>query len=109
MPSAVDPGHVSVGPGVNISTARTVSLTALALIPAVSGLTTASGAAEVAHACRTALVLAAASTASAAPIAYIELSRRRALDGSRGHGRSAAGPTAQSPASKPAVLAREES
>lgn len=106
---AVDPDHVSVGSGVNNAIARTASLTALALIPAVSGLTTAVGADEVGQACRTALVIAAACAASAAPIAYLGLSRRGPVDGNRGSGRSPAEAVTPSPTSTPAAVAWEDS
>ena len=74
--AAADPEHVSVASGVNNAVARTASLTALAVIPAVAGLSTAMGANEVTTAYRTGLVIAAGLAAAAAPIAAIGLSTR---------------------------------
>ena len=70
---AADADHVSVASGVNNAIARTASLTALAVIPVVAGLTTASGPQEVADACRTGLIIAAACAVIAAPIAFFGL------------------------------------
>ncbi|MGH8977827.1 MAG: MFS transporter, partial [Acidimicrobiia bacterium] len=70
---AVDPDHVSIGSGVNNAIARTASLAALAVIPAVSGLSTATDAAEVTDAFRIALVIAAVVAAAAAPLSFIGL------------------------------------
>jgi EmrB/QacA subfamily drug resistance transporter len=71
--SAADPDHVSVASGVNNAVARTASLGALAVVPVVSGLTGAVGAGDITHAFRIALVIAAALTASAAPVALAGL------------------------------------
>src|SRR5581483_8843317 len=49
---SVSADHVSVGSGINNAIARTASLAALAVIPVVSGLTTAVGAGAVTHAYR---------------------------------------------------------
>jgi hypothetical protein len=48
----------------------------LALIPAVSGLSVASGAAAITHSFRVSLVIAAGLAMAAAPLAFIGLSRR---------------------------------
>src|SRR6185295_18004858 len=56
---SVDPDHVSVASGVNNAIARTASLAALSVIPVVSGLTAATGQADVTTAYRIALVIAA--------------------------------------------------
>ncbi len=71
--AAADPDYVSVASGVNNAVARAASLAALAVIPAVSGLSTAAGAAHVTSAFRTGLVVAACLAAAAAPIAAIGL------------------------------------
>ncbi|HEY7627209.1 MAG TPA: DHA2 family efflux MFS transporter permease subunit [Ilumatobacteraceae bacterium] len=70
---SVDPDHVSVASGVNNAIARTANLAALAVIPVVSGLTSASGVGEVTHAFRVSLVIAAVVAAVAAPVAFIGL------------------------------------
>jgi hypothetical protein len=61
---------------VNNAIARTASLASLSVIPVVSGLTTAVGAAAVTHAFRTSLVIAAVLAAAAAPISFIGLGAR---------------------------------
>jgi EmrB/QacA subfamily drug resistance transporter len=71
--ASVDPDHVSLASGVNNAVARTASLAALAVVPAVSGLATATDAAAVTDAFRTALVVAATLAAASAPIALIGL------------------------------------
>ena len=71
--SSVGPDHVSIASGVNNAIARTASLAALALIPAVSGLATASGAPAVTEAFRVAMTIAAVVAALAAPVALIGL------------------------------------
>jgi EmrB/QacA subfamily drug resistance transporter len=73
---AADPAHVSVASGVNNAVARTASLTALAVVPVVSGLTTAVGPAAVAHAVRIALVIAAVLAASAGAFMGVALAPR---------------------------------
>jgi EmrB/QacA subfamily drug resistance transporter len=70
---SVDPDHVSVASGVNNAIARTASLAALAVIPVVSGLTAATGAAEVTHAYRVSLIIAACIAALASPLCFIGL------------------------------------
>ena len=73
--AAADPDHVSVASGVNNAVARTASLAALAVVPVVSGLSRAAGAAEVTDAFRAAIAIAAALAASAAITALLGLSR----------------------------------
>jgi EmrB/QacA subfamily drug resistance transporter len=70
---AADPDHVSVASGVNNAIARSASLAALAVIPTISGLSAATGAAQVTHSFRVSLVVAACVTAAAAPLAFIGL------------------------------------
>jgi len=74
--AAADPDHVSIASGVNNAIARTASLTALAVVPVVSGLTTAHGPAHVAHAVRVALVMSAAVAALAGPLMGFGLAPR---------------------------------
>jgi MFS family permease len=71
--AAADPDHASVASGVNNATARTASLAALAVIPVLSGLSGAVGAAEVTHAFRLSLVIAALVAAGAGPLSFIGL------------------------------------
>ncbi len=70
---SVSPDHVSVASGVNNAIARTASLASLALIPVISGLTSAVGPAEVSDAVSTSLVITAAIAAAAAPISFVGL------------------------------------
>ena len=70
---SVSPDHVSVASGVNNAVARTASLASLAVIPVVSGLSSANGAEEVTDAFRIALVISAVITAAAAPISFVGL------------------------------------
>jgi EmrB/QacA subfamily drug resistance transporter len=70
---SVSPDHVSVASGVNNAIARTASLAALAVIPVVSNLASATGPDAVTDAYRTALVIAAALAAAAAPISFVGL------------------------------------
>jgi EmrB/QacA subfamily drug resistance transporter len=70
---AVDPDHASVASGVNNAIARTASLAALAVVPVISGLSVATGAAQVTHAFRVSLVIAALVAAAAAPLSFIGL------------------------------------
>jgi EmrB/QacA subfamily drug resistance transporter len=70
---SVAPDHVSVASGVNNAGARTASLASLSVIPVVSGLSSAVGAADVTHAFRISLVIAAAVAAAAAPVAFVGL------------------------------------
>jgi EmrB/QacA subfamily drug resistance transporter len=74
--SAADPDHVSIASGVNNAIARTASLTSLAVVPVVSGLTTAQGAAPVTHAVRVSLVTAAVLAGLAGPFMYFGLAPR---------------------------------
>jgi EmrB/QacA subfamily drug resistance transporter len=71
--AAADPAHVSVASAVNNAIARAAALATLALIPVLSGLSVASGASEVTHAFRLALVIAACVTAGAGPLVLIGL------------------------------------
>jgi EmrB/QacA subfamily drug resistance transporter len=70
---SVDPDEVSIGSGVNNAIARTASLAALSVIPVVSGLSTATGAADVTDAFRVALMIAAVIAAAAAPLSFFGL------------------------------------
>jgi len=70
---SVDADHVSVASGVNNAIARTATLTALAVIPVVAGLTTATDPEAVTAAYRTGLLIAAVCAATAAPIAFVGL------------------------------------
>jgi len=74
--AAADPDHVSVASGVNNAIARTASLTALAVVPVVSGLTHASDPAQVTHAIHVALVIAGMLAASAGPLMFFGLAPR---------------------------------
>jgi EmrB/QacA subfamily drug resistance transporter len=73
--ASVDPDHVSVGSGVNNAIARTAALAALAVVPVVSGLSAARGAAEVTHAYRISVVIAAVVAALAAALGFFGLRR----------------------------------
>jgi EmrB/QacA subfamily drug resistance transporter len=73
---SVSPDHVSVASGVNNAIARTASLASLALIPVVSGLTSAVNATEVTDAVRTSLIITAVIAAAAAPISFVGLGPR---------------------------------
>jgi MFS family permease len=70
---SVSPERVSIASGVNNAVARTANLASVAVIPAVSGLSTAVGAAEVTDAFRISLVVAAVIAAAASPLALIGL------------------------------------
>jgi len=74
--ATADPDHVSIASGVNNAIARTANLAAVAVIPVVSGLTAAVGAAEVTHSFRVSLVIAAAVAALASPLAFFGLGAR---------------------------------
>jgi hypothetical protein len=67
---------VSTASGVNNAIARTASLAALAMVPAVSGLSSAVSAAEITDAYRISMVIAAVLAAAAAPLAYFGLGVR---------------------------------
>jgi EmrB/QacA subfamily drug resistance transporter len=74
--AAADQRHVSVASGVNNAIARTASLTALAVIPAVAGLADATGADAVTSAVQTALVISAVLAAAAAVVCLVGLAPR---------------------------------
>jgi EmrB/QacA subfamily drug resistance transporter len=74
--AAADADHVSVASGVNNAVARAASLAALAVVPVVSGLSSASGAGEVTHAYRVALAIAAVVAAIAGPLMWFGLRPR---------------------------------
>jgi EmrB/QacA subfamily drug resistance transporter len=93
---SVDPERVSIASGVNNAIARTANLASVAVIPAVSGLSTAVGAAEVTDAFHTSLVIAAVIAAAASPLALIGLRARvRCGDSARRHFCSVDGPPLQ--------------
>jgi EmrB/QacA subfamily drug resistance transporter len=71
--AAADPDHVSIASGVNNALARAAGLAGLAVVPVVAALPSATGAAEVTDAYRTALVIAAAVAAVAGPLMWIGL------------------------------------
>ena len=71
--AAADPDHVSVASGVNNAIARAAGLSALAVIPVVSGLTAATDPAEITHAFRVGLVITACIAAAAGPLAFFGL------------------------------------
>jgi len=74
--ASADPDHVSVASGVNNAIARSANLAAVAVIPVVSGLTTAIGAAQVTHSFRVSLVISAAVAAIASPLSFFGLEAR---------------------------------
>jgi EmrB/QacA subfamily drug resistance transporter len=71
--AAADPNHVSVASGVNNAIARAASLSALAVIPVISGLSAATDPAQITHAFRLGLVITACVAAASAPLAFIGL------------------------------------
>ena len=71
--AAADPDHVSVASGVNNAIARAAGLSALAVIPVVSGLTAATDPGEITDAFRMGLVITACVAAAAGPLAYLGL------------------------------------
>jgi hypothetical protein len=71
--ASADPEHVSAASGVNNAFARAASLVGLAVVPVVSGLTSAAGAEAVTDAYQSALVIAAAVAAVAAPVMLLGL------------------------------------
>jgi EmrB/QacA subfamily drug resistance transporter len=73
--AAVDPDHVSVASGVNNAVARAASLGALAVVPVISGLSMASGPAQVTDAFQVAMVIAACAAAAAGPVAFLGLGK----------------------------------
>ena len=70
---SVSPDRVSIASGVNNAIARSANLAALAVIPVVSGLATASSAATLTHAFRVSLVISAVIAAAAAPLGFVGL------------------------------------
>ena len=70
---SVGADHVSVASGVNNAIARTASLASLSVIPVVSGLTAATGQADVTTAYRIGLVIAATIAVVAAPVSFVGL------------------------------------
>jgi EmrB/QacA subfamily drug resistance transporter len=70
---SVSPDRVSIASGVNNAVARTANLGSVAVIPAVSGLSTAMGAAAVTDAFHISLVISACVAAAASPLAFIGL------------------------------------
>jgi EmrB/QacA subfamily drug resistance transporter len=74
--AAADADHVSVASGVNNAVARTASLAAVALVPAISGLSVASGAVEVTNAFHLGMVVTAIAAVVAAPVAFFGLKPR---------------------------------
>ena len=71
--AAADPDHVSVASGVNNAIARAAALSALAVVPVVSGLTAATQPAQITHAFRLGLIVTACVAAAAAPLAFFGL------------------------------------
>jgi hypothetical protein len=65
-----------VASGVNNAIARAAGLTALSVIPVISGLTAATDPADVTHAFRIALIITACVAAASAPLALFGLERR---------------------------------
>lgn len=78
--ASVGEEHVNVASAVNNAVARTASLAALAVIPAVAGLTTTADAAEVTDAFRVAMIVAALLAAAAAPVAFVGLGKHTDTD-----------------------------
>ena len=74
--AAVDAGQVGTASGVNNAVARAASLGALAFVPVVSGLATASGTEEVTAAYRTGMLIAAGGAFAAAVVAAVGLRAR---------------------------------
>lgn len=75
--ATADPDHVSAASGVNNAIARAASLAALAVVPAVSGLSSATGAESVTDSYGIALVIAAVLAALGGPLMAIGLAERR--------------------------------
>lgn len=73
--ASVDQAHVGTASGVNNAIARTAGLTAVAVIPVVSGLTTAAGPAETTAAFHTGMWITAGLAVVAAAIAAVGLPR----------------------------------
>ena len=73
---SVSPDQVSIASGVNNAIARTAGLASISVIPVISGLTTATDAADVTDSYRVSLVITALVAAAAAPVCFIGLGRR---------------------------------
>jgi EmrB/QacA subfamily drug resistance transporter len=71
--AAADPDHVSVASGVNNAIARAASLSALSVIPVISGLAGATQPSQITHAFRLGLVISACIAAAAGPLAFFGL------------------------------------
>jgi hypothetical protein len=106
--ASLGPDHVSLASGVNNAIARTASLAALAVVPVVSGLATATDAATVTDAFRTSLVIAAVLVAAASPIALVGLrpDTVTAPSSRRSHCAVAGPPLQPDPARCPVVTSR---
>ena len=107
--AAADADHVSVASGVNNAIARTASLAALAVIPVVSGLARATGAAQVTHSYRVAMVIAGVLAALAGVTGFVGL--RSSVRGIRGARRlycAVDGPPIQADPARCPVRARPE-
>ena len=74
--AAADPAHVSVASGVNNAIARAAGLAAIAVVPAISGLSSATGTEPITDAYRTGLLIAAGLAAAAGPLMWIGLGTR---------------------------------
>jgi EmrB/QacA subfamily drug resistance transporter len=74
--AAADPDYVNTASGVNNAVARAASLTALAVVPVVAGLSSASDSEAVTSAVHVALVIAAVLAAAASPVMAVGLGRR---------------------------------
>ncbi|MBV9293103.1 MAG: MFS transporter, partial [Frankiales bacterium] len=75
--ASADPDHVSLASGVNNAIARTAGLAAVAVVPVVSGLTTAHGPAAVTSAFRISISIAAALALGAGLLALAGLRSRQ--------------------------------
>ena len=71
--AASDRDHVSVASGVNNAIARAASLSALSVIPVISGLSGATQPSQITHAFRLGLVITACVAAAAGPLAFFGL------------------------------------
>jgi len=75
--ASADPNHVSLASGVNNAIARTAGLAAVAVVPVVSGLTTAHGPGAVTSAFRVSIIIAAALALGAGLLAMVGLRSRQ--------------------------------